>query len=74
MQQYIAVVNGRAIEVNGGRYNGRKIRQMASIPDDHDLWLKAPGSGDDRRLGDDDAIPTHPQVVLYSAPREINGA
>lgn len=70
---FYIIVNGQEISTNGGRYNDRKIRQLADVPDDHDLWLKAPGSGDDRRFGKDDLIETHPPVEFYSAPREING-
>lgn len=66
-------VNGKQIETNGGRYNGRKIRQLAGVPNNHDLWLKLPGSDDDLRFGDDDVLPTHPPLELYSAPRQING-
>lgn len=69
---YPIIVNGKQIETSGGRYNGRKIRHLGGVPDDHDLWLKASGSGDDRRFEDDDVIATHPPVEFYSAPREIN--
>lgn len=68
---YPITVNGKVIQTNGGRHNGRKIRELAGVPDDHDLWLKRP-FGDDCRLEDDGVIATHPTVSLYSAPREIN--
>lgn len=70
---YPIIVNGKEIQTNGGRYNGRKIRQLAGVPDDHDLWQRWP-AGDDRRIGNDDTVAAVGTPELYSSPREINGA
>lgn len=73
MALIVVYVNDRMVEVKGSAIGAATLREIAGIPEDHDLWQDVPGLKDDVLV--DKSATIYPPVPLrfYTTPRVITG-